>query len=148
MSDSEKTHVLVQDCIISRFGKVEAGFAISESDVDSVTWSYLNRNNMVKSIASIISDADANDVTEANAKVTTEKTPEEMIETVKSIIGDGKAQMKTIVQKSGISEDVIAPLLTEANGFTKNQQGWFSKIIIQPTTSGTAESSDTASKTE
>jgi hypothetical protein len=36
--------------------------------------------------------------------------------------------LKTIVQQSGFTEEVVAPLLTEANGFRKNQQGWFSNI--------------------
>ncbi len=130
MSDSEKTHVLVQDCIISQFGKVSVGFEISESDVDPCTWSYLVRNSMIKSIESIIADADANEESESSNQAATEKTPEQiaMIESVKTLIGKGKLQLKAIVQQSGIAEEVVTPLLTSDNGFQKNQTGWFSLI--------------------
>lgn len=147
VSDSEKTHLIVQDCIISQFGVVQAGFEISESDVDPITWNYLNRNQMVRTLASIISEADSDDVAKESEKVDTTLTPEQVIEKVKSILGDGKLQLKTIVRESGISEDVFSPLLTEANGFKKSQ-GWFSKAVVQQTESETSSVSENASAAE
>ncbi len=144
MADSEKTHLIMQDCIISQFGKVSAGFEISESDVDPNTWKYLERNGMVKSVDSIVADADANeaavsDVAETSTTAETDgesestdgesSEPDEgIIMAVKQHLTEGKLQLKTLVQQTGISEDVLVPLLTEENGFSKNQQGWFSLI--------------------
>jgi beta-phosphoglucomutase-like phosphatase (HAD superfamily) len=51
-----------------------------------------------------------------------------VIVAVKELLAQGKMHLKTIVQQSGLTEEVVAPLLTEANGFRKNQQGWFSNI--------------------
>jgi hypothetical protein len=148
-SDCEKTHVLMQDCIVSQFGRVQAGFEISQGDVDSLTWSYLERNGMLKSIESIVADADAND---SPAPVVSDEPPAQtgeesdptgdedseldsivsddasVISAIKMLLSEGKMQLKTIGQQAGIAEEVIAPLLTEANGFTKNQQGWFSLV--------------------
>jgi hypothetical protein len=144
VADSEKTHLIMQDCIISQFGKVSAGFEISESDVDPNTWKYLERNGMVKSVDSIVADADANeaavsDVAETSTTAETDgesestdgesSEPDEgIIMAVKQHLTEGKLQLKTLVQQTGISEDVLVPLLTEENGFSKNQQGWFSLI--------------------
>ena len=144
-SDLEKTHVLMQDCIVSQFGRVQAGFELSEGDVDPSTWAYLERNCMLKSIESIVADADANDApkpvvpdepsgeseSEDDEESETDSTVSDdasVISAVRTLLSDGKMQLKTIGQKTGISEEVIAPLLTEANGFTKNQQGWFSLV--------------------
>lgn len=144
-SNPEKTHVLMQDCIVSQFGRVQAGFELSEGDVDPSTWAYLERNGMLKSIESIVADADAND---APAPIVSEEPSEQLgsadnedgetdsivsdntavIDSVRKLLSEGKMQLKTIGQQIGIAEEIIAPLLTEANGFTKNQQGWFSLV--------------------
>ena len=144
MASSEKTHLIMQDCIISQFGKVSAGFEISESDVDPNTWTYLERNGMVKSVDSIVADADANEapVNDADESSSVSENDGEsestegesslpgegIILAVKQHLSEGKLQLKTLVQQTGISEDVLVPLLTEENGFSKNQQGWFSLI--------------------
>jgi hypothetical protein len=66
--------------------------------------------------------------------VTSEETPvvseddAAVIGTVKELLAQGKMHLKTIVQQTGFTEDVVSPLLTEVNGFRKNQQGWFSNI--------------------
>jgi len=51
-----------------------------------------------------------------------------VIKTVKELLVQGKMHLKTIVQQTGFTEESVSPLLTEANGFRKNQQGWFSNI--------------------
>jgi hypothetical protein len=79
------------------------------------------------------SDSDDESETTDDGEVVNEQTPvtsedAAVIVAVKELLTQGKMHLKTIVQQSGFTEEVVAPLLTEANGFRKNQQGWFSNI--------------------
>ena len=76
MSDEqEKTHVLMQDCIISEIGRCEAGMSLSESDVVPSTWSWLQDRGFVKSIDEIEREADNNDDTPDGVDETPESKP-------------------------------------------------------------------------
>lgn len=79
------------------------------------------------------SDEDVESETTDDGEVVNEQTPvtsedAAVIVAVKELLTQGKMHLKTIVQQSGFTEEVVSPLLTEANGFRKNQQGWFSNI--------------------
>jgi len=78
-------------------------------------------------------EVDVESETNDEEEVVNEQTPvtsedAAVIVAVKELLAQGKMHLKTIVQQSGLTEEVVAPLLTEANGFRKNQQGWFSNI--------------------
>lgn len=47
------------------------------------------------------------------------------LEAIKAVLSGGKGRLADIVEKSGLTEEVVSALLTEANGFFKNQQGWY-----------------------
>lgn len=49
----------MQDCIISQFGKCNAGTMLSESDVDSSAWAWLQQQGFLKSVADIEKEADS-----------------------------------------------------------------------------------------
>ena len=51
-----------------------------------------------------------------------------VLKQVKDHLATGKAQLKTILLETGLTEDVVAPVMTEANGIRKNQQGWYGLI--------------------
>lgn len=51
-----------------------------------------------------------------------------VLQQVKEHLKTGKAQLKTILLETGLTEDVVAPVMTEANGIRKNQQGWYGLI--------------------
>lgn len=61
----------MQDCIISQFGKCNAGAMLSESDVDSSTWAWLNQQGFLKSVADIEQEADADPVAAETIEVPT-----------------------------------------------------------------------------
>lgn len=134
----EKTHLIMQDCIISQFGKVDAGFEISEGDVDSVTWIYLNRNNIVRSKEAIVAAADADESTAVPSSDTTNEQSEgeteesvdssdddtaAIIARVKELLSGGKLKIDAIAGQTGIAENVLSALLTEHNGFSKTKSG-------------------------
>lgn len=52
----------------------------------------------------------------------------EVIGILRTVLTEGKLQLKTILSQTGLTEEAVVPVLTEANGFKKNQQGWFSNI--------------------
>lgn len=56
---SEKSHVLLADCVVPPCGRMAAGDEIAESDVARDTWAWLLRERMVRSLAEIEADADA-----------------------------------------------------------------------------------------
>ena len=61
-TEIEKTHVLLQDCIIGELGRCEAGHMISKSDVHSSTWNWLNQQGFLKSVTDIEAEADSEPV--------------------------------------------------------------------------------------
>ena len=76
MSDEqEKTHVLMQDCIISEIGRCEAGTGLSENDVVPSTWRWLQDRNFLKSVDEIEREADSED-SEAEPKADEADEPE------------------------------------------------------------------------
>ena len=58
-------------------------------------------------------------------EVTTEV---DVVAKLKESIGDKKYRIDDIVERTGLTEDVVVAALTEANGFQKNQQGWW-KVV-------------------
>jgi hypothetical protein len=51
-----------------------------------------------------------------------------VLQAVKEHLSGGKARLETILLQTGLTEDVVTPVLTEANGFRRNQQGWWGLI--------------------
>lgn len=56
--ENNKTHVLMMDCIISEFGRCEAGYMLSEADVSADTWTWLQNQRFLKSVEAIEQEAD------------------------------------------------------------------------------------------
>ena len=50
------------------------------------------------------------------------------LEAIKAVLAVGKGRLADVVEKSGLTEEVVSALLTEANGFYKNQQGWYGTV--------------------
>lgn len=50
------------------------------------------------------------------------------LEAIKAVLSAGKGRLADVVEKSGLTEEVVSALLTEANGFYKNQQGWYGTV--------------------
>lgn len=50
------------------------------------------------------------------------------LEAIKAVLSAGKGRLADVVEKSGLTEEVVSSLLTEANGFYKNQQGWYGTV--------------------
>jgi len=50
------------------------------------------------------------------------------LEAIKAVLSVGKGRLADVVEKSGLTEEVVSALLTEANGFYKNQQGWYGTV--------------------
>ncbi len=50
------------------------------------------------------------------------------LEAIKAVLAIGKGRLADVVEKSGLTEEVVSALLTEANGFYKNQQGWYGTV--------------------
>ena len=51
-----------------------------------------------------------------------------VLKTVKEHLATGKSRLETILMQTGLTEDVVTPVLTEANGLRRNQQGWWGLI--------------------
>jgi hypothetical protein len=52
----------------------------------------------------------------------------EVVSIVRNVLTEGKLQLKTILSQTGLTEEAVIPVLTEANGFKRNQQGWYSNV--------------------
>lgn len=50
------------------------------------------------------------------------------VEAVKSVLVVGKSRLKDLLEKTGLTEEVVSPVLIEANGFYVNQQGWYGLV--------------------
>lgn len=50
------------------------------------------------------------------------------VEAVKSVLASGKSRLKDLLEKTGLTEEVVSLVLTEANGFYVNQQGWYGLV--------------------
>jgi len=144
--NEQKTHCLMQDCIISQFGKCNAGAMLSESDVDSATWSWLNQQGFLKSVADIEQEADSDDqpddeqeseqtddeqesdssANEETTDVSTEKP--DLLTRVKALLAaETNMQKSKIVQALDCEQSELDDVLTEANGIEK-KAGWYSLI--------------------
>ena len=55
-------------------------------------------------------------------------TETDVVAKLKESIGDKKYRIDDIVERTGLTEEVVVAALTEANGFQKNQQGWW-KVV-------------------
>lgn len=47
---------------------------------------------------------------------------------IKEVLGEKKSRIDDICEDTGLTEEVVVAALTEANGFQKNQQGWW-KVV-------------------
>lgn len=65
-------------------------------------------------------------VAETEPVVTSEES--QALEAIKAVLSVGKGRLADVVEKSGLTEEVVSALLTEANGFYKNQQGWYGTV--------------------
>ncbi len=72
-NENDKTHVLMQDCIISQFGRCEAGHMLSEADVDAGTWTWLNNRRFIKSVEDIEQEADSEQLATQTAEILVEQ---------------------------------------------------------------------------
>ncbi len=52
----------------------------------------------------------------------------EVVSILRNVLTEGKLQLKTILSQTGLTEEAVIPMLTEANGFKRNQQGWYSNV--------------------
>jgi len=151
---SEKTAIkLDEEVIIPSCGYKAAGTVVTKAEAgDSYEWLLKNEkghlvSDQVQSSATKVTvgpevvedddadqDVDGESTVSDEGEVVNEQTPvvseddAAVIGTVKELLAQGKMHLKTIVQQTGFTEEVVSPLLTEANGFRKNQQGWFSNI--------------------
>ncbi len=131
MSDNEKTHVLMMPCIISELGRCEAGSMLSESDVHSGTWVWLQNQNFLKSIDDIEQEADADSNDEPQGG-TNETSAADRLIRIKELLSTSKLQKGRIAQTLGCDETVLDSLLTEENGIEKNA-GWYALKSIPET---------------
>jgi len=85
------------------------------------------------------SDEDAVETDETAEVVDGDQEPEEVVDTpseeavdvlekVKTLLADKKSRLDDIVEHTGLTEESVSAVLTEENGFHKNQQGWWGII--------------------
>ncbi len=55
-------------------------------------------------------------------------TETDAVAKIKEVLGEKKSRIDDICEDTGLTEDVVVAALTEANGFQKNQQGWW-KVV-------------------
>ncbi len=140
-SENEKTHVLLMPCIISELGRCEAGTMLSETDVHSGTWTWLQNQGFLKSVSEIESEADAEIEAEADADSndesqtgTNETAANDLLPRIKELLASSKLQKGKIAQALGCDETVLESLLTDENGIEKNA-GWYALKTIPETES-------------
>ena len=154
MAGSEIAIRLLEDVIIPACGVKKAGDIVTASDCgDSWEWMLARSRHKVVSLDDVEPDVPA-DVTEVADEVTTDvsddvesdsaadsevETPADtdvpaevpatdVVAKIKEVLGEKKSRIDDICEDTGLSEDVVVAALTEANGFQKNQQGWW-KIV-------------------
>ncbi len=140
-SDNEKTHVLLMPCIISELGRCSAGTMLSESDVHSGTWTWLQDQCFLKSVSEIEFEADAEVKSDADADIDSDDKPQsgtnetsanDLLPRIKELLAASKLQKGKIAQAIGCDETVLESLLTDENGIEKNA-GWYSLKTIPVT---------------
>jgi len=62
---------------------------------------------------------------DASGEPGSEVPENEMVAKLTEILTEGKKRMDVLMTATGFGEDVLTAVLTEANGFSKNQQGWW-----------------------
>ena len=83
-------------------------------------------------------DAESDESSDSEGEASGEKVAEtesvapevdaEVVSIVRNVLTEGKLQLKTILSQTGLTEEAVTPVLTEANGFKRNQQGWYSNV--------------------
>ena len=117
MADSEIAIQLLEDVIIPACGIKKAGDIVTASDCGD-SWEWMLQRSRHKVVVPADDPADAPEVT----------TEVDVVAKLKESIGDKKYRIDDIVERTGLTEDVVVSALTEANGFQKNQQGWW-KVV-------------------
>lgn len=151
MAESEISIRLLEDVIIPACGVKKAGDIVTASDCgDSWEWMLQRSRHEVVNPDELPDDVPevADEVTtDVSDDVETDTDPEsdsevetpadaadvpgtetDAVAKIKEVLGEKKSRIDDICEDTGLSEDVVVAALTEANGFQKNQQGWW-KII-------------------
>ena len=149
MADSEIAIRLLEDVIIPACGVKKIGDIVTASDCgDSWEWMLQRSRHEVVNPDDVPDDVPevADEVTaDVSDDVETAAVPDSEVETpadsadvpatetdavakIKEVLGEKKSRIDDICEDTGLSEDVVVAALTEANGFQKNQQGWW-KIV-------------------
>ena len=139
---------LGEEVIIASCGVKKAGSVVTESECgESWQWilSQIPHEVLSEGDVEAVEAAQESSVEEPETtEVTTEVTPEAIetpavpvlqteeqsaaIDKLKTLLCDSKLRLNDIVEQSGVSEDIVSSVLTESNGFRKNQQGWWGLI--------------------
>ena len=65
---------------------------------------------------------------EVETPADTEVPATDVVAKIKEVLGEKKSRIDDICEDTGLTEEVVVAALTEANGFQKNQQGWW-KVV-------------------
>ena len=153
MADSEIAIRLLEDVIIPACGVKKIGDIVTASDCgDSWEWMLARSRHKVVSPDDVSEEvpevsyetpADASDDVQPDPGAESEsevsdETPADAVEVpetetdavakIKEVLGEKKSRVDDICEDTGLAEDVVVAALTEANGFQKNQQGWW-KVV-------------------
>jgi len=155
MAESEIAIRLLEDVIIPACGIKKAGDIVTASDCgDSWQWMLERSRHKVVSLDDVPADA-ADEVSEVADEATTDVSDDVETDTdaesesevdaaessntevagdtdavakIKEVLGEKKSRIDDICEDTGLTEEVVVAALTEANGFQKNQQGWW-KVV-------------------
>lgn len=120
-----------QWCIDRKIGQF-----IDEDDMEEAMAVPDAKPAVVSEVANDEVTEDTNQAVESSEPVSEEVAPEltpevaevaepDQIKAIYELLKDHKSRLDDIVSQSGLTEDVVKAVLTEANGFKKNQQGWW-----------------------
>ena len=155
MAESEIAIRLLEDVIIPACGIKKAGDIVTASDCgDSWQWMLERSRHKVVSLDDVPADAtdevsqvadeattDVSDDVETDTDAESESEVDaaessntevagdtDAVAKIKEVLGEKKSRIDDICEDTGLTEEVVVAALTEANGFQKNQQGWW-KVV-------------------
>lgn len=97
----------------------------TETETETETGAESNSESEFETPVVVPADVPADGTEVPETEVPTET---DVVAKLKESIGDKKYRIDDIVERTGLTEDVVVAALTEANGFQKNQQGWW-KVV-------------------
>lgn len=121
MADSEGcvSIKLLQEVIIAACGVKKRGDVVTAEDCGE-SWDWV-----LQHVAHEVVDGDQ----EPEEVVDTpSEEAVDVLEKVKTLLADKKSRLDDIVEHTGLTEEAVSAVLTEENGFHKNQQGWWGII--------------------